>query len=289
MWNTTRTIKIETNPDAPLSIFRQTIHGGSISGAQKKGLFELNKGVLSPSPNGDFILKPPGDYDFLPENEHATMSIAKALRFSVPPFALFHQEQLGNILAIKRFDFTSDNQHLRIEDFAQILDQASSDKYNLSCEQLAKGIKQYSSNPVADCFELWRRLLFAFFTGNGDMHLKNWSLLELDSMQGIFKLSPCYDFLNTRLSLGKEEPCDLALPLQGKRKKISKNVFDEFAKKLKMAPPLVKETFSQLDHWMEITEDIIPRSLLPDREKERYLEIARSRYKLLRGKTNSYF
>ncbi len=37
------------------------------------------------------------------------------------------------------------------------------------------------------------------------MHLKNWGFLEQGDMNGVFRLSPCYDLLNTRLSIPDED------------------------------------------------------------------------------------
>ncbi len=42
----------------------------------------------------------------MPENEHLTMAIAKAIGFKVPPFTIFHHEKLGHVYAVKRFDTT---------------------------------------------------------------------------------------------------------------------------------------------------------------------------------------
>ena len=43
--------------------------------------------------------------------------------------------------------------------------------------------------------EFVRRLVFSVLIGNGDMHLKNWSLLYPDGRTPL--LSPAYDFVST--------------------------------------------------------------------------------------------
>ena len=54
-----------------------------------------------------------------------------------------------------------------------------------------------------------------------DMHLKNFSLIT-DDIENIH-LSPCYDLLSTRLLIAeKDDPEELALTLNGKKKNIFK-------------------------------------------------------------------
>jgi serine/threonine-protein kinase HipA len=47
----------------------------------------------------------------------------------------------------------------------------------------------------AGTYEFFRRLVFSVLIGNGDMHLKNWSLLYPDRRTPV--LSPAYDFVAT--------------------------------------------------------------------------------------------
>ena len=51
--------------------------------------------------------------------------------------------------------------------------------------------------------KLIRILVFNFLTGNGDVHLKNLSLLE--STDGDMLLSPSYDLMNTKLHINDSE------------------------------------------------------------------------------------
>lgn len=289
MWNSTRILKILLDSQEPLNSFRETIYGASISGAQRKGLFKYAKGQLTPTSKGSqFIVKPQGDYSFLPENEHVTMAIAKDVGFDVPPFTIFDAgDDVGMVFAIKRFDVTDNGEQLRLEDAAQVIQQKSEDKYKSSYEQLAKAIKNYSDAPTADLFELWKRMLFSFFIGNADMHLKNWSFIELKAMQGIFRLSPCYDFLNTRLAIADEE-VDVGLALNGQKHKITKDLFVNFAKTYQIGH-LIDTVFDELDNWMQKTEELVSHCYLPEPKKEKYIEIVQSRYEVLRGERKDYF
>lgn len=281
LWGTTRSLKILLDEKEPLEVFRHTIYGASISGAQRKGLFQLDEDTLSPALNhkAEIILKPQGEFSSLPENEHVTMSIAKKLRFNVPPCGIFNVPQLGKVFAIRRFDRNKQKQWLRMEDFGQILGEISDDKYSKSYNQIAKAIRKYSDAVKVDLIDFWRRLLFSFFIGNGDMHLKNWALLERENLDGQFRLSPCYDFLNTRLPLPKER-FELAIPMDARQNKLNGKRFLEFAQKLKIEKEALK-IIEELPQWLEVTKDFVSVCYLSELEKERYLEIVEERYQRL--------
>jgi serine/threonine-protein kinase HipA len=67
--------------------------------------------------------------------------------------------------------------------------------------------------------KLFARTLFSFLAGNEDMHLKNFSLIARGEK---VELTPAYDLVNTTIALraAREE---LALPLQGKKSKLTRN------------------------------------------------------------------
>jgi serine/threonine-protein kinase HipA len=278
LWGTTRKLNILLDETEPLEVFRHTIYGASISGAQRKGLFELQGNTLIPATGhtAAIILKPQGDFPSLPENEHVTMSIAKKLGFTVPPCGIFEVPQLGKVFAIRRFDRNSTGQWLRMEDFGQILDETAANKYSKSYNQIAKAIHQYSDARKVDIIDFWRRLLFSFFIGNGDMHLKNWAMLEKENLDGSFRLSPCYDFLNTRLPLPREK-FDLAIPMDARQNKLNRSRFLTFAKKLNIEDEAL-QILTELSTWLTVTREFVAFSFLSSIEKARYLEIVEERY-----------
>jgi hypothetical protein len=56
-----------------------------------------------------------------------------------------------------------------------------------------------ASEALVELLELFRRMVFSWWTGNGDMHLKNFSLPA--GADGIHRLSPAHDLLCTRLAI----------------------------------------------------------------------------------------
>ena len=281
LWGTTRKLRMMLHKDEPWEVFRQTVHGASISGAQRKGLFQLDKGVLKPGIgyNAQWILKPQGSFESLPENEHVTMCIAKAIGFDVPAFGMVQIPRLGWVFVNRRFDCQDDSVVRRMEDFGQLLGYPSDMKYRGTYNQIANCIQRHSDAVRIDVIEFWKRLVFAFFIGNGDMHLKNWAMLEQTSLNGCFRLSPCYDFLNTRLPLPKEQ-FELALPLDARQNRLNRKRFLEFADRLNITE-FANKVLAELPKWLEITERLVSHSLLPAEKKERYLEIVHERYQRL--------
>ncbi|MBX3487762.1 MAG: HipA domain-containing protein [Candidatus Paracaedibacteraceae bacterium] len=154
---------------------------------------------------GDWIVKMPSPiYAGVPENEAAIMALAKAVGIDVADFELLPMEMLGNIpekvnlaenhfLAVRRFD-RLDGKKIHMEDFCQILNLYPDDKYT-SANYATLGRALYLLGGEADFIEYLKRLVFNVIIGNGDMHLKNWSVLYCDPTKP--RLSPAYDLLTT--------------------------------------------------------------------------------------------
>ena len=62
-----------------------------------------------------------------------------------------------------------------MEDFCQLSNRLTQDKYRGSYENCGKIIKKYSDTPGLDLVEMYLRVLGSFVMGNSDMHLKNFS------------------------------------------------------------------------------------------------------------------
>jgi serine/threonine-protein kinase HipA len=81
-----------------------------------------------------------------------------------------------------------------MEDFAQVYGVYPKDKYE-KAGYAHIGKVLWIEAGEASFTEFVRRLVFTVAIGNGDMHLKNWSLLYLDPCKPV--LSPAYDFVPT--------------------------------------------------------------------------------------------
>lgn len=174
---------------------------------------------------GDWLVKFP-DYRYadVPTNEYAMMSMARAVGIDVPEVRLVHRDTLEGIparmwpnneqwaLAVKRFDRAAEDRSVsvHIEDFAQVRDVYPDDKYLGSMETVAA--LAYRGRDVRALREFARRLAFIVLIGNGDAHLKNWSLIYAD--RRVPSLSPAYDLVSTQVYRDAADgPEDLGLRL----------------------------------------------------------------------------
>ncbi len=219
---------------------------------------------------GGYILKPPTkQYKFLPELEDLTMHLAEISGIEVVPHSLIRLSS-GNLSYItKRIDRSND-QKIHMEDMCQLTERLTEQKYQGSHEQIAKAIFKYSANPGLDVTNFFEQVLFSFLTGNADMHLKNFSLIDNSDMGYI--LSPAYDMVASALVVvGDAE--ELALTLNGKKKKIKKKDFVEAMARFhvdnKAAENIFNRFSSSLDNWHKF----IDVSFLPDDMKTDYHDL----------------
>src|SRR5690606_31636780 len=111
--------------------------------------------------------------------------------------------------------------------------------------------------------------------GNNDMHLKNFSLMHTD--KGVF-FSPAYDLLNVNLIYPKDVE-DLALTLGGRKRKIKRSDFDQFAMSLGISDLVRDNIYKDFAKQTDKVEDWISRSFLTAEYKERYAQIVAYKWK----------
>ena len=182
----------------------------SLAGVQLKfsAISDATGGLTIPASGtgGDWIVKLPSqEYGGVPENEFSMMTLARMVGINVPAIDLVDVASIGNLPAgidklgthafiIQRFDRADDNVSIHIEDFAQVYGVFAEDKYKkASSANIANVIAAETGGQ--DTEEFIRRLTFNTLIGNGDMHLKNWSLIYPDGRNA--RLSPAYDFVST--------------------------------------------------------------------------------------------
>jgi len=182
----------------------------SLAGVQLKfsAIIDTAGGLTIPASGtgGDWIVKLPSkEYGGVPENEFSMMTLARMVGINVPVIDLVDVSSIGNLPAeigklgdhafiIKRFDRAENKVPIHIEDFAQVYGVFAEDKYKrASAANIASVVATETDGQ--DTEEFIRRLTFNTLIGNGDMHLKNWSLFYPDGQNA--RLSPAYDFVST--------------------------------------------------------------------------------------------
>ena len=228
---------------------------------------------------GGYILKPPTpNYPELPEVEDLTMHLAAIAKIQVVPHSLIRLAS-GNLAYITRRIDRVKKSKLHMEDMCQISDRLTEDKYRGSYEQIAKLIKKHSVNPGLDVINFFEMVLFSFLTGNADMHLKNFSLLQ--HAQPGMALAPAYDMLATAL-VNPADDEDLALTLNGKKKKIKKSDFTAAFTALDLNDKQQQQIFDKMTKSKEAWQRMIESSFLSSGFKARYWDLVGERFERVR-------
>ncbi len=255
----------------------------TVTGVQAKLSLHLAPGDHRDTPKrftivglwGGYILKPPSpNYPQLPEVEDLTMHLASLAKINVVPHSLISM-QSGNLAYItKRIDQVKKSK-LHMEDMCQLTERLTEEKYNGSYEQIGKAIMKYSSNPGLDVVNFCELVLFSFLTGNADMHLKNFSLIHQPGIGTV--LAPAYDLLATAL-VNPADDEDLALTLNGKKKKIKRHDFKAAFTTLHLDAKQQENIFKKMEKSKSKWMDLIDDSFLSNDFKDSYKELVEARF-----------
>jgi serine/threonine-protein kinase HipA len=221
---------------------------------------EKNGGLTIPitGSGGDWIVKlPSARHPDVPEAEFAAMSLAGKIGIDVPDNDLLPLDRIGGLpegihrygqsaFTIRRFDRGAEGA-IHIEDFAQVFGVLAEQKYeNASYRQILSVLAIETDEQ--SIVEFIRRLTYSVLIGNGDTHLKNWSLIYPDTRNAL--LAPAYDLLSTLAYIPGD---DAALKFHRSRNWTS-FTYDELetiADKAKLPAHLListaKETVAQFD------------------------------------------
>jgi serine/threonine-protein kinase HipA len=254
----------------------------SVTGAQPKLSLHLDKLSKGNEPRrftivglwGEYILKPPTKlYKFLPEIEDLTMHLAELSGINVVPHSLIRLSSGNLSYMTKRIDRNKETR-IHMEDMCQLTERLTEHKYQGSHEQIGNAIIKYSANPGFDIINFFEQVLFSFLTGNADMHLKNFSLIDRPDMG--YVLTPAYDMVASSLVVEGDEE-ELALTLNGKKKKLRKNDFLEAFKRFDIDSKSIDNIFIKFRNSEEKWHDFINISFLPDEMKNSFHNLINER------------
>ncbi len=227
---------------------------------------------------GNFILKPPSlQYSELVENEHLTMRLAGVFGIPTAPFS-FIRLKSGELAYLTRRMDRVKKLKLAMEDLCQLSERLTEYKYRGSVEQVAKIIRKFSSNPGLDVLRFFEVVLFAFLSGNADMHLKNYSLLTQPN--GTVQLAPAYDLVATKLVM-PEDLEESALTINGKKKRLKRSDFESFAERSGIPAKAVDNTFNRFFEQKESALSEIKSSMLSEMFRQDYAELLIIRFSQL--------
>lgn len=223
---------------------------------------------------GQYIFKPPSDrYPEMPENEHLTMRIAESYGIRVVPSTLIRLSSGELSYISKRIDRKEDGTKIHMIDMFQITE--AFDKYKGSMEKIGNALDSYSSHTLLDKTYFFDLAVFSFLTGNNDMHLKNFSMIEHPSG---WVLAPAYDLLNVSIIL-PEDTEELALTLAGKKSKLKREHFDHLGQTLGLNIKQIQGTFKRMARNKTEAFGWINRSFLSQEMKTAYRKVLEERYR----------
>lgn len=275
-----------SNKDLEKMAMSAVSKGLTVPGVQKKLSLHLStekkaRLTIVDYPTG-YILKPQTkEFEYLPEAEKMCMDMAEATGIKTVPNGLIRigQDDEGCAYITKRIDRTiedgSRDQNTKMfamEDFCQLSERPTQDKYKGSYEKCAGIIKKYDINRGLSLSELFLRIVFSFVTGDSDMHLKNFSLIEASPGGREFSLSAAYDMIPVNIVMPEDDE-ELALTLNGKKKRIKKEDFFKFADKCSMPEKAADKILGKVVSLKKTYMEICDRSYISGEMKKAMKEL----------------
>lgn len=229
-----------------------------LPGVQDKvSLAMLN--VPAAAASGKHLLKlNPPEYRHLVENEHFFLTRAALSGVEAASADLVHDVDGQAGLAVQRFDRVTSSggeTAFAVEDGCQALGKHPEAKYRLTTESVLSRLCSLCDAPVPAAQTFLRQLVYAYLTGNGDAHAKNFSVLA--DRPGRYAPSPAYD-------LPSSQPygdSTMALSLAGSRdSNLPGRRFVTLGATLglpeKAAIRVVRETASSAERWLDDLSEI---------------------------------
>lgn len=252
-------------PKLSLSIINDTIQDGN------KGRLTV-VGALA----GNYIFKPPSDqFPEMPMNEHLTMRIAEAFGINTVKSSLIRLQSGELSYITKRIDRSETGEKIHMLDMFQITE--AFDKYKSSMEKVGRALNEYSDNTLLDKLYFLELGIFSFLTGNNDMHLKNFSMINTNEQ---WTLAPAYDLLNVAI-LNPDDTEELALTIEGKKKKLKWENFKNLGMGLGLNEKQIKGIAKRFQKNKPIAIQWINNSFLSEEYKEKYKTLLEERYQTL--------
>lgn len=199
----------------------------AIPGVQDKASASMLTTPLSLKGQRYLLKLDPPNLAHLLENEAAHLSAAKDLKIPVAKSRIITDMHGLPGLLVERFDRVRKEDRtwvrLPMEDGAQVMGLPPASKYSVTSEEVASALAGMCKAPLVARRNLYLQFVFAWLTGNGDLHAKNLSVLG--GQHGEFVMAPIYDIPCTLLY----GDASLALPVSGKTKNLKARHWADFA------------------------------------------------------------
>lgn len=261
--------------------FPAIIKGGEIRIAEKN---ERSTHILKPYPR-DVTLR---DRKLIPANEHLTMQIASQVYgIKTAPNGLCFTPKGHPVYITRRFDILEDGTKIYMEDFASLNAKNKQTfgrnyKYTGNYEDIARVLKERVASWIIDVERLFNLIVFNYIYGNGDAHLKNFSLI-MDGDE--YRLAPAYDLINTQLHIndmdfGLEEGLSTEIEKSDVYERTGHPCrvdFESFGDKIGIGNRRIEGILNKYTWVPDLTLSLTGQSFLSEKAKRNYLRIINER------------
>lgn len=198
----------------------------AIPGVQRKASASMISVPVSAG-YGRFILKlSQAGYPHLIENEATHLRAARAMKLQVAKAELVTDRRGESGLLVERFDRVREHgswRRLAFEDATQVLGVPPAAKYNTDAVTVVHALAKITHAPMIAKRNMYLQFLFAWLTGNGDLHAKNIGVLR--GVDEKWRIAPIYDIPSTLFY----DDDTMALPIMGRTRRLRSRHWREFA------------------------------------------------------------
>ncbi|UYM04675.1 type II toxin-antitoxin system HipA family toxin [Solicola gregarius] len=230
-----------------------------LPGVQDKASLTMLNVPVSTAGSSYLLKLSPPEYPYVVENEHFFLAAARGSGLTVADADVVHDADGEPGLVVRRFDRVrmddGEPRALAVEDGCQVLGLHPEAKYRISTERVFTRLCSLCEAPIPAARTLLSQLAFAYVSGNGDAHAKNFSILQ--DIRGRWMPSPAYD-MPTTLPYGDTT---LALSIAGKRDgNVSAKRFVALGVELglpeRAARRVVVDVADAVDTWIDGVDDL---------------------------------
>ena len=272
MFNSTSIPEIRFNED---QIIEDNLDNGNVvSGVQKKFSLSFNSTKSRKTfatANNEYIIKTQQEnLNNIVYYEWVGMKLAKICKIDIVDCGIIkNNDEL--LYITKRID-REGQKKIPMEDFCQLSNVQTEYKYNGSYERCYKNvIYKYSDYRTIDKIRFYKIVLFSYIIGNTDMHLKNFSLYEINEKH---QMTPAYDLVPVLMVFDQQE---MALTINGKNKNLTKKDFYSFGLSMDIDEKIISSIHSDFSIYKEKMLEFIRITELSDKEKEKFISLIDSR------------
>jgi serine/threonine-protein kinase HipA len=208
-----------------------------------------------------FILKlNPSEFPFVVENEEFFLRAAKLSGLSVASAELVTDKDGIHGLLVTRFDrvplgANGESRMLAMEDASQALGKPPADKYLITSEEAFTALTTLCLAPKPAARLFISQLVFAYLTGNGDAHAKNFSVMQLPS--GEWVPTPAYDLPSTYFY----DDFTMAMTISGRNSNNIRRIeFVELGEHLGLPERAVRRVIAEqcdhMDTWLPLVTEL---------------------------------